>query len=73
MTEEKRLKRRMIIVTVWTLFITLTLAGLIVAYNQTRYVLEGYEPETIIFPFLQFSIHSPFAISKNSCYHEYIL
>lgn len=39
----------MILVTVWALFITMTLAGLIVAYNQTRHVLEGYEAQTIIF------------------------
>lgn len=49
MNEEKQIRRRMILVTVWALFITMTLAGLIVAYNQTRHVLEGYEAQTIIF------------------------
>ena len=49
MNEEKQIRRRMILVTVWILFVTMTLAGLIVAYNQTRSVLEGYEAQTIIF------------------------
>ena len=74
MNEEKQIRRRMILVTVWILFVTMTLAGLIVAYNQTRHVLEGYEAQTIIFqlPQSQISIHSLFDIGTNSCYYKHI-
>ena len=74
MNEEKQIRRRMILVTVWILFVTMTLAGLIVAYNQTRSVLEGYEAQTIIFqlPQSQISIHSLFDIGTNSCYYYFI-
>lgn len=47
MTEEYKIRRKMTLITVWTLFVSLTAAGLIFAYSQTRYVNEGYEAETV--------------------------
>lgn len=47
MKEEYRIRRRMTLIIVWTLFVSLTAAGLISAYNQTRYVNEGYEAVTV--------------------------
>lgn len=47
MTESKKIIRRMRLVIIWTLFAGLTVSGLIVAYEQTRFMDEGTEAVTV--------------------------
>lgn len=48
MREDRKIIRRMTLVIIWTLFIALTLSGLVTAYEQTRFINEGTEIETVI-------------------------
>lgn len=49
MSETKKLTRRFILTVIWTLFVSLTLWGLISAGEQTEYIRSGKEPQTIIY------------------------
>lgn len=48
MREDRKIIRRMTLVIIWILFISLTLSGLVMAYEQTRFVNEGTEIETVM-------------------------
>ena len=47
MTETKKLFRFFILSTVWVLFVTLTLAGIVTAAERTEYINSGKEIKTI--------------------------
>lgn len=51
MSETKKTVRRFILTVVWTLFVTLTLSGLIIAGERTTFVSTGQEPSTVNFEF----------------------
>lgn len=47
MNETKKLVRKFILTVIWTLFISLTLSGLIFAGERTAYISSGKEPQTV--------------------------
>lgn len=47
MTETKKIKKRMMYVIIWVLFVGLTFSGIVFAYERTRFVDEGAEPATV--------------------------
>lgn len=51
MNEYKKIIRKTILIVIWTLFITFTLSGLITAYEQTSFVAQGKEYQTVKFDF----------------------
>lgn len=47
MTESKKTVRIFILTVIWILFIFLTLSGLVYAGEQTSYISNGKEPQTV--------------------------
>ena len=48
MKESEKIIRFFVIATIWILFVTVTLAGLVTAAEKTEYINSGKETETII-------------------------
>ena len=59
MNETKKLMRFFILTTVFIMFVTLTLAGLVTAAERTEYINSGKETETIIVSINQNLSRSP--------------
>lgn len=49
MNEYKRVMRFFILTVIWTLFFSVTLAGLVTAGERTRYISTGEEASTVKF------------------------
>ena len=49
MKESEKIIRFFVIATIWILFVTVTLAGLVTAAEKTEYINSGKERETIIY------------------------
>ncbi len=49
MKESKKIVRIFVLTTIWIIFTTLTLAGLVTASERTEYINSGKETETIIY------------------------
>ena len=49
MKESKKIMRFFIITTIWILFVTITLAGLVTAAEKTEFINSGKESQTIIY------------------------
>lgn len=47
MKEDKKIIRGFVLTVVWTIFVMLTLAGLVTAGERTEYITTGNEPETV--------------------------
>lgn len=47
MTEARKIRRRMTLILIWSLFFALTATGIITAFNHTKYVSDGTEAETV--------------------------
>ena len=52
MKEEKRIIRSFVYITIWIFFAVCTLCGLITAKEQTAYIYEGKEIETVKYSFI---------------------
>lgn len=48
MKESEKIIRFFVIATIWILFVTVTLAGLVTAAEKTEYINSGKERQTII-------------------------
>lgn len=47
MSEDKKIIRSFVLTVIWTLFITLTFAGLVTAGERTEFITTGKEPATV--------------------------
>lgn len=47
MSETKKVARKFLLTVIWTLFILLTLSGIISAGERTEYINSGKEPQTV--------------------------
>ena len=49
MKESERISKIYIFIVIWTVFIAVTLTGIVVAAEKTEYVSSGKEAETVFF------------------------
>lgn len=47
--QEKRVIRTFEMIIIWTLFVSLTLSGLVIANDRTAYISGNEENETVLF------------------------